>query len=494
MRFERLRRSRLFALIKGPLLHARNFLSSPVLSRIDGVQGTLGTHQRLIAQGLERAQATDTVVRQSAEVLEGLKGTLGAHQQLIAQGLERTQATDTIVRQSAEVLEGLQAQVTKLHQSVGLLQAKADDAAINLHQSVGLLQAKADDTAINLRQSVGLLHAKADDAAINLHQSVGLLQAKADDTAINLRQSVGLLQAKADDTAINLRQSVGLLHAKADDAAIKLRPLVHLKDAYAVPLRDGYLFVPEEEEGLLLMYTGAGPDGLEPGTRRILQMISPAGGTAVDVGASVGLHTLALAHAIGPAGKLHAFEAEPRLEPFLRRTLHANGLHQVELKILAIGAEHREAVFHVARTIGHSSLYALGSPSEVREEVKVQLRPLDELIPKTTKVNVIKIDVEGAELDVIKGAEKTLVRSADCALVAELGPSHLKRVGISLAEWLGAFERFGLKSFAIEEPYGEVKAADPGWLAEQHSVNMLFCRPGSFAHSALLEHKALKSL
>lgn len=369
MRFERLRRSRLFALIKGPLLHVRNFLSSPVLSRVDGVQGTLGTHQRLIAQGLER-----------------------------------TQATDTIVRQSAEVLEGLQAQVTKLH------------------------------------------------------------------------------------------QSVGLLHAKADDAAIKLRPLVHLKDAYAVPLRDGYLFVPEEEEGLLLIYTGAGPDGLEPGTRRILQMISPAGGTAVDVGASVGLHTLALAHAIGPAGKLHAFEAEPRLEPFLRRTLHANGLHQVELKILAIGAEHREAVFHVARTIGHSSLYALGSPSEVREEVKVQLRPLDELIPKTTKVNVIKIDVEGAELDVIKGAEKTLVRSADCALVAELGPSHLKRVGISLAEWLGAFERFGLKSFAIEEPFGEVKAADPGWLAEQHSVNMLFCRPGSFAHSALLEHKALKSL
>lgn len=361
MRFARLRRSRLFAFIKGPILHARNFLTSPVLSRVDGVQGTLGTHQRLIAQALERTQAT------------------------------------------ARVLEGLQAHVTKLH------------------------------------------------------------------------------------------QSVGFLHVKADDAAIKLRPSVHLKDAYAVPLRDGYLFVPEEEEGLLLMYTGAGPDGLEPGTRRILQMIAPAGGTAVDVGASVGLHTLALARAIGPAGKLHAFEAEPRLEPFLRRTLHANGLHQVELKILAVGAEHGEAVFHVARTIGHSSLYALGSPSEVREEVKVQLRPLDELIPETTKVDVIKIDVEGAELDVIKGAEKTLVRSPDCALVAELGPSHLKRVGISLADWLGAFERFGLKSFAIEEPFGEVKAADPAWLAEQHSVNMLFCRPGSFAHSALLEHKALKS-
>ncbi len=368
MRFERLRRSRLFALIKGPLLHARNFLTTPVLTRVDGVQGTLGTHQRLIAQALER-----------------------------------TQTTEAKVRQSAQVLEGLQAQVTKLH------------------------------------------------------------------------------------------QSVGFLHVKADDAVIKQRPSVHLKDAYAVPLRDGYLFVPEEEEGLLLMYTGAGPDGLEPGTRRILQMITPVGGTAVDVGASVGLHTLALARAIGPAGKLHAFEAEPRLEPFLRRTLNANGLHFVDLRILAVGAEHGEAVFHVARTIGHSSLYALGSAAEVREEVKVQLRTLDELIPEGTKVDVIKIDVEGAELDVIKGATQVLTRSPGCAIVAELGPSHLQRVGISLSDWLGAFEHYGLKAFAIEEPFGEVKPANPAWLAEQHSVNMIFCRPGSFAHSALLEHKALKA-
>ncbi len=153
-----------------------------------------------------------------------------------------------------------------------------------------------------------------------------------------------------------------------------------------------------------------------------------------------------------------------------------------------------EAVFHVARTIGHSSLYALGSAAEVREEVKVQLRTLDELIPEGTKVDVIKIDVEGAELDVIKGAAQVLTRSPGCAIVAELGPSHLQRVGISLSDWLGAFEHYDLKAFAIEEPFGDVKPANPAWLAEQHSVNMIFCRPGSFAHSALLEHKALKAL
>ena len=371
MRFERLRRSRLFALIKGPLLHARNFLTSPVLSRVDGVQGTLGTHQRLIAQALERVQAVEAKLQQVPESMAALK--------------------------------------------------------------------------------------------------------------VGLQDDIG-----------KVRQSVGFLHVKADDAAIKLRPSMHLRDAYAVPLRDGYLFVPEEEEGLLLMYTGAGPDGLEPGTRRILQMIGPPGGTVIDVGASVGLHTLALARAIGPSGKLHAFEAEPRLEPFLRRTLNANGLHQVDLKILAVGAAHGEATFHVARTIGHSSLYALSSTAEVREDVTVKVRPLDELIPDNVQVDVIKIDVEGAELDVITGAEKTLTRSPNCAIVAELGPSHLDRVGISLADWLGAFTRFGFKAFAIAEPFGEVRPADPAWLAQQHSVNMLFVREGSFALKAMTEQKVIK--
>ncbi len=378
MRFERLRRSRFFGMIKLPLLHLRNFVTAPVLSRVDALQGVLATHQRLIAQTLEAQKQVEALSRRAALSIERI------------------------------------------------------DAA---------------------------LHSKSDEAAIRLDK---------------------------------LRQSTGFLHQKADDAVIKQRAVVHLKDAYAVPLRDGYLFIPEEDEGILLMYTAASPDGLEPGTRRIIQMIAPPGGTAIDVGASVGLHTLALGRAIGAAGRIYAFEAEPRLERPLRRTLAANGFNQVDLQILAVGAEHGEATFHVARTIGHSSLYALGGPDAVREEVRVQLRTLDELIPPQTMVDVIKIDVEGAELDVIKGAYATITRSRDCAIVAELGPSHLERVGLSLDDWIGAFTQFGLEGYAIAEPFGTVTPIDRDWLARQHSVNVLFVRPGSFAANALATHDVVR--
>ncbi len=395
MRFERLRRSRFFGMIKLPLLHLRNFVTAPVLSRVDSLQGVLATHQRLIAQTLEAQKEVEALTQRANQSLEKLMAT---------------------------------------------------EAKLN-----------------NLEALSGGLHTKVD-------------------------ASTSVIDGKLD----KLRQSAGFLHQKADDAVIKQRAVVHLKDAYAVPLRDGYLFVPEEDEGILLMYTAASPDGLEPGTRRIIQMISPLGGTAIDVGASVGLHTLALGRAVGPSGRIYAFEAEPRLERPLRRTLAANGFHQVDLQILAVGAEHGEATFHVARTIGHSSLYALGGSDAVREEVRVQLRTLDELVPPQTMVDVIKIDVEGAELDVIKGAHATITRSRDCAIVAELGPSHLERVGLSLDDWISAFTQFGLEGYAIAEPFGTVTPIDPAWLARQHSVNVLFVRPGSFAANALATHDVVR--
>ena len=373
MRFERLRRSRAFAYIKGPLLHIRNFLTSPVLGRVDGVHAALSTQQRLLGQALDRTQTMEGQLRAAEQRLE------------------------------------------------------------------------------------------------------------------SLQETVGTTAARLD----KVYQSVDFLHQKADDAVVKSRPVVHLQDAYAVPLRDGYLFIPEQDEGLLLMYTGAGPDGLEPGTRRILQMITPPKGCAIDVGASVGLHTLALARSIGAGGRLFAFEAEPRLERHLRRTLSANGLHQVSLHMLAAGDKNSKATFHVAKTIGHSSLYALESDDQEREAVEVEIRRLDDVIAKDVLVDVIKIDVEGAELDVLKGAEQILQRSPECAIVAELGPSHLKRIGTPLEDWLAAFTQQGFQAFSIEEPFGNVTPADVEWLARQHSVNMLFVKAGSFARAALAESQAI---
>ena len=103
-------------------------------------------------------------------------------------------------------------------------------------------------------------------------------------------------------------RDVGHLHSKADENTLKSRPLIHLGDVYGVPLADGYIFVPEGDEDLLLMFAGATSHGLEPGVRRVVQAALDPGGYAVDAGANIGMHTLAMARAVGALGQVDAFE------------------------------------------------------------------------------------------------------------------------------------------------------------------------------------------
>jgi FkbM family methyltransferase len=328
----------------------------------------------------------------------------------------------------------------------------------------------------NIARDLGYLHQKLDKSVQNIARDLGYLHQKLD-------RDLGYLHQKLD-------RDLGYLHQKLDEAAVKSRPVVRLDGAYAVPLADGYLFIPEEEEALLLMYSGAASAGLEPGTRRILQAVVGPGGRAVDVGASVGLHTLALARAVGQTGRVDAFEAEPRLQPYLQRTLAVNGLGQVHLHNMAVGAKDGTASFQVARTIGHSSLYGLGD-DEVRDQVTVQLRQLDSVSDVMAPIDVIKIDVEGAELDVIRGAKKILSGSPECVVVAEFGPSHLRRAGVSVEDWFSEFTGHGFGYYGIAEPSGNLHRVDLRWVASQHSVNILFVRPGARIEKKLLNQLKL---
>jgi hypothetical protein len=110
----------------------------------------------------------------------------------------------------------------------------------------------------------------------------------------------------------NALELVQLLHTKADDLGLRSRGLVQI-DASTFALRtyDGFVFIPRADNLLLLMLLDAGPAGLEPGTRRILTKLLQPGMTFVDIGAHIGLLTLAGARAVGRTGKVLALEPTP---------------------------------------------------------------------------------------------------------------------------------------------------------------------------------------
>jgi FkbM family methyltransferase len=277
----------------------------------------------------------------------------------------------------------------------------------------------------------------------------------------------------------------GAVSGRLDELEVKTRPLIAFDDeSYAVRLMDGYAMVPRDNPTFVTMVADARSGGLEAGTRAVLKALIQPGMAVADVGANVGLLTLACATATGPTGVVYAFEPEAGPRAQLEKTLRYNGLSWVRVFDRAVSAASGTTVFHVSPILGHSSLYALPDEEAAGvRDVEVRTVTLDEVVGPGGRLDVVKIDVEGAELDVIAGMPRILAENPDIALICEYGPSHLERVGISPDQWFAAFEGFAM--YAIEEPFGACRPVTPEDLADAYSVNLAFVRPGGPASSRL---------
>jgi FkbM family methyltransferase len=294
-----------------------------------------------------------------------------------------------------------------------------------------------------------------------------------------------LFEGRTQDASTQLTHALELLqmlHARVEEVGLRSRGALAIDDAtFALRTLDGFVLIPRQDTTLLLMLLDAGPEGLEPGTRRVLSKLLRPGMTFVDVGAHVGLLTLAGARAVGPSGKILAVEPVPLCFELLNRALAINGLaHRVEAKCQAAGARRERCKLFVGSVLGHSSLIrgqALSVPGIT--EIEVDVVPLDDLVPRGERVDLVKIDVEGAELAVLEGMAGIIADNPELVIIAEFGPSHLKETHTSPEAWLSAFCSRGFEPFAIDELSAECRPATLRQLAHVDSVNILFVRSGS---------------
>lgn len=148
----------------------------------------------------------------------------------------------------------------------------------------------------------------------------------------------------------------------------------------------------------------------EPNELAFLARVLRPGMQVVDVGANEGFYTVFAARRVAPGGRVLAFEPSPRERSRLERNVRINRLANVQVLPLALGARPGRAVLRVANPEhnGQNSLGAFAYESvSLAGEVNVEVRTLDE-VAAGTRVDLVKIDVEGAELAVLEGAERVL--------------------------------------------------------------------------------------
>jgi FkbM family methyltransferase len=182
----------------------------------------------------------------------------------------------------------------------------------------------------------------------------------------------------------------------------------------------------------------------EPEKTAALQRLLEPGMTFVDVGANKGDFSLIAARTMNDEGRVLAFEPSPDNCVWIRKSIELNGYRSIVLHELALS----DVEGHVPLYLGErSGWHSLVRGEHAGESIEVEARTLDSVLAGTgdAHVDVLKIDVEGAELQVLGGAERTLAEQPPRAVLVDLHPAR----GVDPAEVAAILAGHG---FSFREP------------------------------------------
>ena len=171
------------------------------------------------------------------------------------------------------------------------------------------------------------------------------------------------------------------------------------------------------------------------------------GMTVIDIGANIGEYSLFLADIVGTKGRVIAVEPEP--ENFARLCKAVGHLARVEMIHAAASARRGKLSLFLSKklNVDHHTY----DDGEGRPCLEIEAIALDDYMPIGSRVDFIKIDIQGAELSALKGAERILRENHGIKILFEYWPFGLRRAGHEPSELISYLRGlgFGIRSMGI---------------------------------------------
>jgi FkbM family methyltransferase len=209
--------------------------------------------------------------------------------------------------------------------------------------------------------------------------------------------------------------------------------------------------------------------------------LSP-GGIVLDIGAHIGYYSLIFAEAVGPSGKVFAFEPNPENYRLLLKNIRINKFQNIEPINKAVSD--KTGVLNLYESDSNSGDHRIYDSGEKRKQIRIQALKIDDLISEMEQpLKLIKMDIQGAEYYALNGMISLINKSEDLLLSAEFWPYGLKMSGVVPESFIALLFKLG---FTVYEFGGSemVKINSASQLTEKYrieepsSYTNLICKKG----------------
>ncbi len=211
----------------------------------------------------------------------------------------------------------------------------------------------------------------------------------------------------------------------------------------------------------------------EPGEFHLFRSILRPGMLAVDVGSNIGIFTELFARLVGPDGLVHSFEPDP--DNYARQRSACSRFTNIRFNCAAVGP--RSGRLSLYRSpdlnVDHRTFDSGGN----RATLEVPAVALDDYFPPGSSVDLVKMDIQGFELQALAGMTRLLSESHHVSLVLEYFPEGLEAANGSGAALSGMLRQLGfdLYSFSRSGRLHELRDVEPA-VGSSGYTNVMACR------------------
>lgn len=176
------------------------------------------------------------------------------------------------------------------------------------------------------------------------------------------------------------------------------------------------------------------------------------GMTFLDIGANIGLHTIIGAYKVGSLGKVISFEPQAKCRSLLKQNVEINGLNNVTIMGCALGENDSNGkIFHVNDHNDGQATIKLENESSAVDFEAIEIKTLSGVMNELSihHADVVKVDIEGAELDMLSGGDEFFKKAKPEVVFIECVEEHLNRFKKSSIDLLQWFNDRGYNAYTL---------------------------------------------